>query len=61
MVELLENLLSSQLGVRASNVGVIAPYRKQVLQLRRLLRARRLGTIRVGSVDGTSNPADPHA
>ncbi len=53
MVELLESLLSSRLGVTRADIGVIAPYRKQVLQLRRLLRARRLWDIRVGSVDGT--------
>jgi putative helicase MOV10L1 len=37
--------------LRASDVGVIAPYRAQVIRLRRLLRARGLGAVRVGTVD----------
>jgi putative helicase MOV10L1 len=37
--------------LRASDVGVIAPYRAQVLRLRLLLRGRGLGAVRVGTVD----------
>ena len=37
--------------LRASDVGVIAPYRAQVIRLRRLLRARGLSAVRVGTVD----------
>ncbi len=36
---------------RCTHAGVIAPFRKQVLTLRQLLRGRGLGAIRVGSVD----------
>ena len=39
------------LRLRTCDVGVIAPYRAQVVRLRTLLRARRLGAVRVGTVD----------
>jgi hypothetical protein len=37
--------------LRVQDVGVIAPYRAQVLRLRQLLRGRGLGAVRVGTVD----------
>ena len=37
--------------LRPEDVGVIAPYRAQVLRLRLLLRGRGLGAVRVGTVD----------
>ena len=39
------------LRLRTCDVGVIAPYRAQVVRLRMLLRARGLGAVRVGTVD----------
>ena len=39
------------LRLRTCDVGVIAPYRAQVVHLRTLLRARGLGAVRVGTVD----------
>lgn len=53
VVQLIEQLLRSKSiqGISSNDIGVIAPYRKQVLIIRSLLRARRLGSIRVGSVD----------
>lgn len=51
VVELVEELLQSQLPLSRTSIGVIAPYRKQVLKLRHLFRARGLGYIKVGSVD----------
>tara|TARA_B110000240_G_scaffold195086_1_gene243930 strand:- start:2840 stop:4555 length:1716 start_codon:yes stop_codon:yes gene_type:complete len=41
----------ASLFLRAKDVGVIAPYRAQVVRLRTLLRARGLCDIRVGTVD----------
>ena len=45
------NLDDGSLFLRAKDVGVIAPYRAQVVRLRTLLRSRGLGDIRVGTVD----------
>ena len=41
----------ASLRLRTCDVGVIAPYRAQVVRLRTLLRARGLGAVRVGTVD----------
>ena len=38
-------------GLKVSDVGVVAPYRSQVIRVRNLLRARNLGAVRVGTVD----------
>eukprot|EP00808_Paulinella_micropora_P024226 g32429.t1 len=52
LVELIQDLLAApEVSVTRNDIGVIAPFRKQVLLIRRLLRARGLGAIRVGSVD----------
>ena len=54
VVAVIRDLLSSRRvagGVSTNDIGVIAPYRKQVLILRQLLRAAGLGALRVGSVD----------
>lgn len=54
VVAVIRDLLSSRRvagGVSTNDIGVIAPYRKQVLILRQLLRAAGLGAVRVGSVD----------
>ena len=37
--------------LKVSDVGVVAPYRSQVIRIRNLLRARNLGAVRVGTVD----------
>ena len=37
--------------LKVSDVGVVAPYRSQVIRVRNLLRARNLGAVRVGTVD----------
>lgn len=55
-VELVAGLLSAsglpgRGGVRAKEVGVMAPFRKQVYEIRRMLRERGLGRVRVGMVD----------
>ncbi|GAQ82685.1 Silencing defective protein SDE3 [Klebsormidium nitens] len=52
--ERLVNLLAGLLqrgNITTADVGVMAPYRKQVQKLRLLLRARGLGAVRVGTVD----------
>lgn len=50
VVELLVALLEKT-GLSASDVGVMATFRKQVQTIRLLLRARGLGAVRVGTVD----------
>eukprot|EP00658_Telonema_sp_P-2_P036340 TRINITY_DN2630_c0_g1_i8.p1 TRINITY_DN2630_c0_g1~~TRINITY_DN2630_c0_g1_i8.p1 ORF type:complete len:251 (-),score=63.49 TRINITY_DN2630_c0_g1_i8:184-936(-) len=50
VVELIEELLASSL-CTPEEIGVIAPFRKQVYTLRALLREVQLGSIRVGTVD----------
>jgi len=44
-------LASSKFTVQPSDIGVIAPYRKQVQKIRLLLRKDNLDTIKVGTVD----------
>lgn len=52
IAQLIEALLAKEdLNVATNDFGVMAPYRKQVLVLRNVLRARKLGAINVGSVD----------
>jgi hypothetical protein len=60
LVELVQQLLQSSTlrspttgapVLSTNSIGVIAPFRKQVILLRQLLRARGLGAVRVGSVD----------
>ena len=52
VVELIEQLLSAdEIEASTTDIGVITPFRKQVLTLRALLRSRGLGAINVGSID----------
>ena len=52
LVELVQKLCSSQTAqVKPDDIGIIAPFRKQVYKIRQLLRKRFLGMIRVGTVD----------
>lgn len=52
LVHLAQALLADEgLQLSTDDLGVITPYRKQVLKLRRLLREKGLGAVRVGSVD----------
>lgn len=52
MRTLIQRLLScSDYGVSTNDIGVIAPYRKQVQKIRLLLRKENLGAVRVGTVD----------
>ena len=44
-------LASSAARLSTNDVGVIVPFRKQVVKLRRLLRSCDLGAVRVGTVD----------
>jgi len=49
---LIQRLLDSpEYGVSTNDIGVIAPYRKQVQKIRLLLRKENLGAVRVGTVD----------
>uniref|UniRef100_A0A061SEU4 Putative helicase MOV10L1 n=1 Tax=Tetraselmis sp. GSL018 TaxID=582737 RepID=A0A061SEU4_9CHLO len=58
-VELVEGLLRSAMSRASGNrqlllekdIGVMAPFRKQVYEIRKLLRQRRLGDVRCGTVD----------
>ncbi|CAM6089205.1 unnamed protein product [Calypogeia fissa] len=43
--------LISKTQITAGDIGVMAPYRRQVQKLRLVLRSRRLGAVRVGTVD----------
>jgi superfamily I DNA and/or RNA helicase len=52
VVELVHGLVGSQsVDAGQADIGVIAPFRKQVLKLRQLLRARGLSAVNVGSID----------
>ena len=52
VVGLVEKLLASKrCVVHTQDVGIIAPFRKQVYKIRTLLREHGLGAIRVGTVD----------
>ena len=52
LVELLSGLLrSARAGVKARDVGVMATFRSQVIHIRKLLRLKGLGQVRVGTVD----------
>lgn len=52
VVDMVLSLLADpKLGVTTDDIGVIAPFFKQVLELRRLLRQHQLNAVRVGSVD----------
>ena len=48
---LIKRLLDGDMGVSTNDIGVIAPYRKQVQKIRLLLRAENLDAVRVGTVD----------
>ena len=49
---LIQRLLAcNDYGVGTNDIGVIAPYRKQVQKIRLLLRKENLGAVRVGTVD----------
>jgi len=52
-VQIIQQLLASRTvpDLSTNDIAVIAPFRKQVVILRQLLRARGLGAVRVGSVD----------
>jgi superfamily I DNA and/or RNA helicase len=39
------------MSIETADFGVVAPYRNQVKECRRVLRARGLGSVRVGTVD----------
>ena len=52
LVELLSGLLRSvRAGVKPEDVGVMATFRSQVIHIRKLLRLKGLGQVRVGTVD----------
>jgi len=52
VVELVQKLLTtSGCGATPEDIGIIAPFRKQVYKIRHFLRERHLGQIRVGTVD----------
>ena len=48
---LIQRLLAGQHGICTNDIGVIAPYRKQVQKIRQLLRNENLNAVRVGTVD----------
>jgi superfamily I DNA and/or RNA helicase len=48
---IIKELLETNLEVSPSDFGIMAPYRKQVLILRDVLRSRGLGRVDVGTVD----------
>ncbi|KAL2650062.1 hypothetical protein R1flu_018190 [Riccia fluitans] len=50
VVDLISGLLSKTT-VTPGDIGVMAPYRRQVYKLRLLLRSKSLGAVRVGTVD----------
>ena len=52
VVKIVKQLLtSSTMKVNTADIGIITPYRKQVLVLRKLLRSNSLGAIRIGTVE----------
>jgi superfamily I DNA and/or RNA helicase len=52
VVKMTENLLkSSKVNVEQRDIAIITPYRKQVQKIRFQLRKRKLGNIRVGTVE----------
>ncbi|KAL4423314.1 hypothetical protein ABPG77_006109 [Micractinium sp. CCAP 211/92] len=51
VVELVRGLLAAAPGLLPTDIGVMAPFRKQVQKIRLLLRQRGLGAIRCGTVD----------
>jgi superfamily I DNA and/or RNA helicase len=52
LVETIEFFLSEPaFGLGAGDIGVMATYRKQVQKIRNLLRLKKLGAVRVGTVD----------
>ncbi|KAL4430622.1 hypothetical protein ABPG75_005878 [Micractinium tetrahymenae] len=51
VVELVSGLLAAAPGLLPTDIGVMAPFRKQVQKIRLLLRQRGLGAIRCGTVD----------
>ncbi len=51
-ITIVESLLRSKtVTVTAQDLGILAPYRKQVRKLRLMLRAKNLGAVKVGTVD----------
>ncbi|BBN09990.1 hypothetical protein MPTK1_5g00070 [Marchantia polymorpha subsp. ruderalis] len=50
VVDLVSGLISKT-HISAGDIGVMAPYRRQVYKLRLILRSRALGAVRVGTVD----------
>ena len=51
VADLVQGLLKSGAGVVATDIGVMATYRRQVRSIRILFRQRGLGSVRVGTVD----------
>lgn len=48
--DLIGQLLTAGVEISPTDIGVIAPYRQQVIRLRQILRARDLGQVNVGCV-----------
>jgi len=50
IVDLVQDLMHSE-GVKPEDIGIISPYYKQVTKIQRILKERKLGWVKVGSVN----------
>lgn len=51
VADLVRALLATKMRVVTEDFGIVTPYRKQVRLIRDVLRSRKLGAVRVGTVD----------